>query len=65
MHLLKPDKYKEVIIDSFKFLVKEKRTKVNVFALIAMRVSNHIHVIWQIQELFYAFEPPMLKFDFK
>ena len=39
-HLLKPDKYKDVIIDSLKFLVKEKWVEVNVFTL----MSNHIHL---------------------
>jgi REP element-mobilizing transposase RayT len=46
MHLLKPDKYKKVITDSFKFLVKEKRVEVNVFVI----MSNHMLVIWQIQD---------------
>jgi hypothetical protein len=37
----KPDKYKEVIIDSLKFLVKEKRVQVNTFVI----MSNHIHCL--------------------
>ncbi len=45
MHLLKPDKYKDVIIDSIKFMAKEKRIEVNAFVI----MSNHIHLIWQIQ----------------
>ncbi len=44
-HLLKPDKYKDVIIKSLQFLVKEKRVELNAFAI----MSNHIHLIWQIQ----------------
>ena len=47
-HLLKPDKYKDVIIDSLKFMVKEKRVQVNAFVI----MSNHIHLIWQIQKDF-------------
>jgi REP element-mobilizing transposase RayT len=47
-HLLKPDKYKDVIIDSLKFLVKEKRVQVNTFVI----MSNHIHLIWQVQKGF-------------
>jgi REP element-mobilizing transposase RayT len=43
---LKPDKYKEIIIESLRFLTKEKR--VEVFAYVIM--SNHMHLIWQIQE---------------
>ena len=44
-HLLKPDKYKDIIIQSLNFLVKEKRIELNAFAI----MSNHIHLIWQIQ----------------
>ena len=46
--LLKPDKYKDVIIDSLKFIVKEKWVEVNGFCI----MSNHIHLIWQIQSGF-------------
>ena len=46
--LLKQDKYKKLIIASLEFLVKEKRIKVYAFAI----MSNHIHVIWQVQALF-------------
>jgi putative transposase len=45
-HLLKPDKYKELILDSLEFLVKEKRVEVYGFVI----MSNHFHLIWQIQE---------------
>ncbi|MES2431560.1 MAG: transposase, partial [Bacteroidota bacterium] len=44
-HLLKPDKYKDIIIESLRYLVKEKRVKV--FAFVIM--SNHIHIMWQVQ----------------
>jgi len=44
-HLLKEDKYKDIIIDSFRFLVKNKR--VEVFSFVIM--PNHLHLIWQIQ----------------
>jgi REP element-mobilizing transposase RayT len=42
-HLLKVDKFKDVIIESLRFLVKEKRIELNAFVI----MSNHIHVIWQ------------------
>jgi putative transposase len=42
-NLLKPEKYKEIILDSFSHLVKEKR--VLIFGFVIM--DNHIHVIWQ------------------
>jgi len=45
-HLLKPDKYKDIIIQSLQFLVREKRVELNAFVI----MSNHIHLIWQIQE---------------
>ena len=44
-HLLKPDKYKDIIISSIEFLVKEERVKIYGFCI----MSNHIHIIWQVQ----------------
>ena len=44
-HLLKPDKYKDVLITSLKFLVDNNRIKL--FAFVIM--NNHIHLIWQMQ----------------
>lgn len=43
--LLKPDKYKNIIIQSLDFLVKDQRVEVNAFVI----MQNHIHLIWQIQ----------------
>ncbi len=40
-HLLKQDSYKDIIVSSLEFLVKENRIKVFGFAV----MSNHIHVI--------------------
>ena len=42
--LLRPDKYKDIIISSLRFLVNNKRVKV--FAFVIM--ENHIHQIWQM-----------------
>jgi putative transposase len=42
--LLKPDKYKDIIIGSMKFLVKNKRVKILSFVI----MENHIHLIWQM-----------------
>ena len=42
--LLKPGKYKDIIIASMRFLVKDKRAKI--FAFVIM--ENHIHLIWQM-----------------
>jgi len=44
-HLLKPDRYKQIILDSLRFLVEQKRVKVYGFVI----MINHIHVIWHIQ----------------
>jgi len=44
--LLKPDKYKEIIIDSLKFLVENHRVKVYGFVI----MPNHIHLVWKINE---------------
>lgn len=42
-HLLRDDRHKDIIIDSLKFLVADKRIELNAFAI----MSNHIHLIWQ------------------
>ena len=42
-HLLKDDRYKDVIISSLKFLKENKKVKINAFIV----MSNHIHLIWQ------------------
>ena len=42
--LLKPDKYKEIIVSSLQFLVENNRIKVNAFVI----MDNHIHLIWQM-----------------
>jgi REP element-mobilizing transposase RayT len=47
-HLLKPDKYKDLILESLRFLVREKRAIVYAFVI----MSNHMHLIWQILEPF-------------
>jgi REP element-mobilizing transposase RayT len=44
---LKRDDYKEVILDSLKYLSALK--KIDVFAFIIM--PNHIHIIWRINEM--------------
>jgi putative transposase len=45
-HLLKPDKYKDVITNSLKYLVEKE--KIKVFAFVIM--PNHIHLIWTMLE---------------
>ena len=55
--LLKQDKYKDLIISSLEFLVKEKRIKVYAFAI----MSNHIHVIWHVQS---PFQPKDIQLSF-
>lgn len=69
-HLLKPDKYKDLIINSLRFLVENKRTKIYAFVL----MPNHIHLIWQIdsahsleavQRDFLKFTAQTIKADLK
>ena len=45
--LLQQDKYKDVIINSLKFLVEKKRIKLYAFCI----MPDHIHLIWQMQPL--------------
>ena len=44
-NLLSRDKYKDIIIESMRFLVKEKRVIIYGFVI----MHNHIHIIWQMQ----------------
>ena len=44
--LLKPDKYKQIIVDSLAFLVENNRVKVYGFVI----MPNHIHVVWKVDE---------------
>ena len=43
--LLEHDKYKDVVINSLRFLVEDKRIRLFAFAI----MSDHIHLIWQMQ----------------
>jgi REP element-mobilizing transposase RayT len=47
--LLEQDKYKDIIINSLRFLVKNKRIKLYAFVI----MSDHIHLIWQMQPLIH------------
>ena len=42
--LLEPDKYKDIVISSLRFLVTNKRAKIFSFVI----MENHIHMIWQM-----------------
>ena len=43
--LLAEDKYKDIVIESMRFLVKNKRVIIYGFVI----MDNHIHIIWQLQ----------------
>jgi REP element-mobilizing transposase RayT len=67
-HLLKPDKYKQILTDSLQFLVENKRVKIYAFVV----MPNHIHIIWQmvnnhrkedVQRDFLKFAAQKIKFD--
>ena len=42
--ILEKNQYKDIIMNSLKFLVEEKRIKLFAFVL----MDNHIHLIWQM-----------------
>ena len=56
-HLLKPDKYKAIIMSSLQFLVQNKRIILYGFVL----MPNHLHVIWQMRA---GFKPADVQRDF-
>ena len=56
-HLLKQDKYKDIIISSLEFLVRENRIKVYGFCI----MSSHIHIIWQVQ---HGYQPKEIQLSF-
>ena len=67
-HLLKEDKYKNILLESLRFLVKEQRVKINSFVI----MSNHVHLIWQaingfapqqVQQSFLKYTAQQIKFD--
>lgn len=56
-HLLSDNKHKDIIVDSLKFLVTEKRIVLNAFVI----MSNHIHLIWQPM---FGFSPSDIQSSF-
>ena len=67
-NLLKPDKYKDIIIKSLKFMIDNNRIKLFGFVI----MPNHIHLIWQmgenikqqdVQRDFLRFISQQIKFD--
>ena len=68
--LLDQDKYKKIIIESLRFLVKEERIKLCCFVI----MPNHIHLVWKIdnklnkedvQRDFLKYTAQQIKFDLK
>lgn len=66
--LLKPDKYKQLIIESLKYLVDNQQVKIYGFVI----MPNHLHLLWtiepqykleDIQRNFMKFTGQMIKFD--
>jgi len=67
-NLFKPNKYKDILTESMRFLVENER--VIIYAFVAM--SNHIHIIWSVingheykdvQRDFLKFTAQQVKFD--
>jgi putative transposase len=68
--LLKHDAYKQIILDSMRFLVNDSRVKVFSFVI----MPNHIHIIWhisdayevhQVQQSFLKYTAQQIKHDLK
>jgi putative transposase len=66
--LLKPDKYKNILLESLKFLVQKERVKVYGFVI----MPNHLHLLWKMEEHhrrgdvqrdFLRFTAQQIKFD--
>jgi putative transposase len=55
--LLDNEKYKNIIVDSLRFLVRDKRLELNAFVI----MNNHLHLIWQAQP---RYDPPQLQLSF-
>ncbi len=67
-HLLKPDKYKDIIIQSLQYLTSNEQ--ITLYAFVIM--SNHIHLVWQalpgktpeqVQHSFMKYTAQQIKFD--
>jgi REP element-mobilizing transposase RayT len=56
-HLFNQDKYKDIIMSSLEFLVKNNRIKVYGFTIL----SNHVHIIWQVQQ---GYQPKEIQLSF-
>jgi len=67
-NLLRPDKYKQIVINSLRFLSKERRVRIYGFVI----MPNHLHLLWRIerpwrlamvQRDFMKYTGQMIKFD--
>ena len=47
-HLLKDDSYKQILLDSFYWLIKNKKFTINAFVV----MPNHFHMLWKISDGF-------------
>lgn len=54
---MQPDKYKDIITDSLRFLVEDKRIILYAFVI----MINHIHLIWQMRA---SIDPEAVQRDF-
>ncbi len=55
--LLKPDKFKDIVINSLRFLIADKRILLYAFVI----MNNHLHLIWQISD---AYKPQEVQQSF-
>ncbi len=50
--LLKPDKFKDIVINSLKFIIQDSRLLLYAFVI----MNNHLHFIWQVSDAYKPHE---------
>ena len=60
-HLLATDDFKNILLGSFQWLVKQKKCTINAFVL----MPNHIHLLWKISDGFERKDVEGAFFSFK
>lgn len=43
------DKYKDIVIEGMRYIVKNRKVIIYGFTPIAIGVNNHIHILWQMR----------------
>ena len=59
--LLKPEKYKNIILEKLKLLVDDNKIILHAYCI----MHNHIHLVWQIKGEFLKYKKTSLKAQLK